>query len=393
MKRLINIAIVLMIPLALAVAWVAGEQRTESAILAQIANISSDISDLTPLGEGLYRAQRANSKEPLYVALDVNPSYGGPLTVATVINGQQRIEHVAILQSADTSSYLEKIVGLGILRAFTSQPVAAVPQVDTISGATISSTAIIRGVEQTANRIGVAAFGMQTVAPETRSTTPETVKLVTVLLFFAAAAFVASKRFPWDRKKSRAALMVASVVTMGFTFGVLISLSTVVTLISGNWIAGLATYAPLFCLVLALVAILFMRKNLYCTYICPFGALQEGLGKITGCKAPARSGWMLWLTRTWVFVLLLATVYFHAPSDAIYEPFGKAFNFIGSATVYGLTILVVISSLFFNRPWCRLFCPATVLFDYFTFARKAFAPKPRVVESVLLQSPIQEVEE
>ncbi|SEA71511.1 4Fe-4S binding domain-containing protein [Desulfuromusa kysingii] len=380
MKRVINIMIAVMIPLILALAWIGGEHRTESAIMEQIQNVSKDITDVTPIGERLYQGRKLDSEVPVYIALDDKPSYGGPLTVATVVDDKGTIEHVAILQSTDTSSYLDQVVGLGILRAFVKQPIDAMPQVDMISGATISSSAITRGVEQAANNIGVAKFNLPKIEMETAPATPETAKLITILLFFVAAYYLTSKHFPWDRKKTRVILMTLSVLTLGFTYGALISLSTVVTLLSGNWVKGLASYAPLFCLVLALIPFLFARKNLYCSVICPFGAVQEGLGKITGCSAPVRARWMVWLTRSWVFMLLVAAVYFHAPSDSIYEPFGKAFTFIGSGTVYALTILVVISSLLFKRPWCKLFCPATVLFDYFSFARNALLKREVVSE-------------
>lgn len=373
MKRIMNIVIAVLIPLALAVAWVGGEFRTESAILEQIQNISADITDLTPIGESIYQGYRLKSESPLYIALDDKPSYGGPLTVATVVNDKQMIEHVAILQSTDTSSYLEKVVGLGILSAYIGQSIDKLPHVDAISGATISSSAITRGIGWATNRIGVEKFNLPEIEGAAEPATPETAKLITILLFFIAASYLTSKHFPWDRKKSRFVLMATSVMTLGFMYGALISLSTVVSLLSGNWAKGLASYAPLFCLVLALAAFMVLRKNLYCAVICPFGAVQEGLGMITGCSAPVRSGWMVWLTRSWVFSLLMAAVYLHAPSDSIYEPFGKAFNFIGSGTVYGLTVLVVISALIFKRPWCLLFCPATVLFDYFNFVKKAFS--------------------
>jgi len=60
----------------------------------------------------------------------------------------------------------------------------------------------------------------------------------------------------------------------------------------------------------------------------------------------------------------------------MYEPFGKAFNFIGSGVIYSLTILIVLASLMFKRPWCHLFCPTTMIVSYFRFARKSLMGKP-----------------
>jgi FMN-binding domain/4Fe-4S binding domain len=372
MARFKNILIVVLIPLALVLSWAGGEYQVQSVTIERIQNISDEISEVNRVDDHLFRGRNLSSGAPIYIALENKPSYGGPLTVATVVNDQKQIEHVAILQSSDTSSYLQKVVGLGVLSVFVKQPVDALPQIDVISGATISSSAIMRGIERAANRVGVAEFGLSEITETKEKATPETAKLSTVFLLFAAAWFLTSKKFPLSRRNSRWALMVTSVITIGVMYGALLSLSTLVILISGSWTHGLASYAPLLCLVLAGAAYLLTKKNLYCSVICPFGAVQEGLGMITGCSSPVRTGWMQWLTRLWVFVLLAAALYFHAPSDAIYEPFGKAFNFIGSSAVYILTIIVVISSLIVRRPWCVLFCPASVLFDYFKLARSIF---------------------
>lgn len=190
-----------------------------------------------------------------------------------------------------------------------------------------------------------------------------------------AAFIITNKRV---RKKSRAriALLGCSVIVLGFWFGTQFSLATAATLLGGSWLGGMASYATILCLVLTLLSFLFTRKNLFCTYICPFGAVQEGLGKITGCSAPVQSTWMVWIARGWVLIILLAALYFQAPSYAMYGPLGMLLNFVGSAIIYSLTILVILSSLMFKQPWCKLFCPTTIIISYLRFTRKAFTPSP-----------------
>lgn len=62
------------------------------------------------------------------------------------------------------------------------------------------------------------------------------------------------------------------------------SLGTVHLLLSGGWMRGVASHAALTCLLLAVAVFFLTRKNLYCATLCPFGAVQEGLGRITGCS-------------------------------------------------------------------------------------------------------------
>lgn len=377
MSRFKQKIIALLIPLALALAWAGGEARKKDEMTLKLGNISKDIAGVVRIGENLYQGHRRdNPQDILHIAHADRPSYGGALKTAVVVDSKKNIRYVSILDSADTRSYLEKVVGLGILDKFTGKSIDKMPVVDGVSGATISSTAIIQGVESAVRRIGTAKFGLPVINREQPAMTPEATKLVLICLFFAAALGITSRKFK-PKRRARALLLLVSVITLGFWLGAQFSLSTVVSLLSGAWLKGMATYAALLCLVLAVVVFLLTKKNLFCTMICPFGAVQEGLGNITGCSQPATSRWMDWVARGWVLAVLLSALYFQTPSDAMYEPFSKAFNFIGSGTVYGLTILIVIASLVVKRPWCRLFCPMGSLFYYLRFARKSFAPKTK----------------
>lgn len=379
MSRLSNIILVLAVPLALALAWTGGEMRQKNEKNRQLTHISPEIQGLTLVSPGFYKGHSSkNPKEVLYVAHADYPSYGGLLRTAVVVDNQKLIRHVAVLKSDDTRSYLERVVDqAGILDNYTGIPLESLPEVDGVSGATFSSTAIIRGIEAAAQTIGTTQFGLPASGKTNRkAATPETTKLVMICLFFAGAFAVSRKGFK-QRTHTRTAILVVSIITLGFWLGAQFSLSTVVTLVSGAWLRGMATYAALLCLVLAGALFLITKKNLFCAYICPFGAIQELLGRITGCAPPKARKWMNWTVRAWVFAVLLAALYFQTPADAMYEPFSKAFNFVGSGIIYGLTILVMIGSLVIRRPWCNLFCPTKVMFFYLGFARKNLKACPK----------------
>ncbi len=350
MSRVSRIIIALMIPLALALAWAGGEYRKKEAITQQLSNISEEISDVVQVEENLFKGYLDDSPDNIvFLARAGTPSYGGLLNIAVAVDLEKKIQYVAILDSKDTHSYLEKVVNLGVLEEFTGRPIDDMPHVDAVSGATLTSSAIIRGVEQATQHIGVTQFAMPKAHPKEKPGTSEYLKISLICLFFLSAFIITRK---WFKHKSRArsVLLILSVITLGFWLGAQFSIATVVTLLSGDWLQGMATWAALLCLVLSIAAYLITKKNLFCTYICPFGALQEGLSKITGCAPPPKTAWMTYITRVWVFMVLLAALYFQTPSDAMYEPFSKAFNFIGSGIIYSLTILIVVASLMFKRP-------------------------------------------
>jgi FMN-binding domain/4Fe-4S binding domain len=371
-SKLLKTIIVLLIPLFLALAWAGGEVRKKEAMTQRLGNISIDIEGVVPIDEHLYQGHRKDHpEETLYLAHSSHPSYGGPLKVAAVVDRQKQIQYLAILDSADTHSYLDKVVGLGILDQFTGKSIEQMPEVDGISGATFSSVAIINGVESAVQKIRSAKFGMPVMEKQEPAATPETFNIILICMFFLSALVITNKRFK-PKRKARAVLLMLSVITLGFWLDIQFSISTVVSLLSGYWLKGMATYTASLCLVLAVIVFIVTKKNLFCTFICPFGAVQEGLGKITGCSPPKQKRWMDWIARTWVLIVLLAALYFQTPSDAMYEPFSMAFNFIGSGITYGLTILIVFASLAIKRPWCNLFCPVKSMFYYFRCARKIF---------------------
>ena len=370
MSRICRIIMATLIPLALILAWAAGEFRKKEALTQQLSNISEEINGVIELQENLFKGYiKENPDHIIYMARAGIPSYGGILNIAIAVDTHKKIQYVAILDSKDTHSYLEKVVNLGILDEFTGKSIDAIPHVDGVSGATLTSNAIIRGIEQAGRHIGSVQFAMSEIPPQKKEGASENLKLFLICLFFLSAYIISRKGFK-HKKRARSILLVLSVITLGFWLGAQFSIATLVTLLSGSWIHGMATYAALLCLVLSIAAFLITRKNLFCNFICPFGALQEGLSKITGCRPPVNSKWMTYMNRAWVFIVLMAGLYFQTPSDAMYEPFSKAFNFIGSGIIYSLTILIVVSSLMFKRPWCNLFCPGKAVFFYLQFTRR-----------------------
>jgi|GEM_PF-3307786 len=358
--------------LVLVLAWAGGRARVEESASARILNISNDITNISPVSENLYRAEkRSTPGAPLHIALESRPSYGGPLSVAVVADEAGVVQQVAILHSTDTSTYLSKVVESGILDPFPGSRLNALPVVDAISGATISSTAILEGIQRAGAHIATARQGNP--APISKTSSPlnrkDVIKSMAVVLLFGCALCVAGRRFPWSKKKGRYALMAVSTLVLGFLYGTQFSLASMHLLISGGWMQGLASYAALICLVLAIAVFFMTRKNLYCATLCPFGAVQEGLGRITGCSPPKRTPWMTWTARLITLMALSAALFFQNPSKASFEPFGMAFNFTGSDALFAMTIVIVIGSLMVKRPWCRLFCPVTGLFDYLGFVR------------------------
>lgn len=118
-----------------------------------------------------------------------------------------------------------------------------------------------------------------------------------------------------------------------------------------------------------------------CSYACPLGSVQEWIGaigkKIFGKKynhfIPAKFDKPMRYLR---YVVLIFTVYLTTNSLKLIflevDPYYALFNFWNDeATIGGLIVLVVVllASLFVERPWCKYACPFGAVVGLTNFLR------------------------
>jgi len=361
--------------LLLITAWGLGGIRVQDASMERIRNISSDIEGIQQVAPSVYEGfRKGQPDQKIYIGLAEHPSYAGALQVAIVVNTEGIIERVALVSTTDTSTYIDRILSEGVLDAFLGASSAKLPAVDAITGASLSSIAIIKSAASAVASIRTITH--KEIAPPDNTpflSSEEMIKALLTLSLFIFAYIISSQWFKWKSKYIRLGLLAISTILLGVMYNAQFSLSTLVLFLAGFWSQGLASYTALICLLLALVVFFMTRKNLYCTMICPFGGVQEGLGRITNCSTPKKTEWMKWIARLLTLIAMSAALYFRNPSVAQYEPFGMAFSFIGSTAIFALAILIVVSSLLIKRPWCTLLCPISCVFDYLTFVRAWFA--------------------
>jgi len=115
-----------------------------------------------------------------------------------------------------------------------------------------------------------------------------------------------------------------------------------------------------------LLSILVTRKNIYCTWICPLGGLQECLGAVGGAKPRFSRRFnknMKWVQRGVALLAILLALYFRNPVKLNYEIFGVALSLTGVTYLFVLTGLFIMASVFIKRPWCTYLCPIVPVED------------------------------
>ena len=168
-------------------------------------------------------------------------------------------------------------------------------------------------------------------------------------------------------------LLLASIGILGFWLGQFISIAKLSAwLVSGvNWQMEIFLFIVL---VAGIMAPLFLGKQFYCMYVCPFGACQELVGKVNPKHklkiSPKVAKWLRYLR----YVLLVALGALLCTSLDIsienFEPF-SAFKFqFASLAVLILAGVMLVLSIFINRPWCTFLCPTGAFFSLFMKSTK-----------------------
>lgn len=264
-----------------------------------------------------------------------------------------KITQVVILDNVETPWFIESLINNGLMNSWTGLSIeeAFAKKVDVVSGATMSSDAIIEGV-----RRGVLELIEN---PEAVSASrPSAIwswKNIAILLTLLSALIVS---FYVKSKTARLLQLVLNVAVLGFWSGTFISLSKMIGLLSNRptFTAGLI---PFLLLAIAFLFPLFGKKGYYCAWVCPLGSLQEIAGKVPyQLKLSAQLTHYLNLFREWLWMALLVIMWVGVGFELLnYELFSFfLFKHAGTGILIAGTLFLVLSTVV-NRPYCRFVCP------------------------------------
>jgi NosR/NirI family nitrous oxide reductase transcriptional regulator len=341
--------------------------------LSLLGNISPDIVSYESIG-GKYPAYKLydeNRNLQGYGVLSQASGYGGPITVLTGIDHDGQIINIKIIENFETPMYLHRIVADGYLERFTNKHISTTLKVgenlDAITGATVTAEGIAAAVRKANEQIGFQEFGMA----ETSHNRIE-VGLSEIILILLFILIIFSK---WKKtNKLRTYILIFSVFFLGFKLNALLNLGNFASLISGN-IPSFFERPFWFILLFGTILLLLTSGiNYYCTWLCPFGAVQEGINKSLGIvkiRVPKKFSMRakdMRLTLTW---LALMTAFLGVnPSIASYEPFTAFFSGQANLGQWLIMLITLLLSIFIYKFWCRFFCPAGAILDLIASSKR-----------------------
>lgn len=304
-----------------------------------------------------------------YAGVGQGSGYGGPLEMLVGLDTSGQITGVKVVQNRETPGFFRRLPAEDFFRQFLGlTPQAELRlgrDLDAASGATVSSEAVAAAVRTQARALARTQLDMQIPAEREpiQFGTPE----IVLLALFAAGYAGHRARKPQLKKWVRRLTLLAGALLLGFVYNKPLTLANFISLLSGYWPDW---HSNLYWFLL-LGGLLFVTsaqgKNPYCSWFCPFGAVQEGLSNLTGAKLfrPRRYHHLLtWLQRGLAFSAIVLGLALRQPGVASFEPFGTLFNQTGSTPQWILLLMVLIGSLIMYRPFCAYLCPIDPVVDY-----------------------------
>lgn len=286
--------------------------------------------------------------------------FAGAIPLIIGLDNNHAITGIAVQKNNETPAFINRVLSTGILDKWKGKLAseAVVLKVDAVTGATMSSSCIIKSVK---TRL---ATNLEEIAKEEAQAESKKAKfywdctyeiLAWICLIIALIAYFQKLSLVKYRKY----VMFAMVLIPGFLLGRFVSIG----LLKAWFSDGIPYSTQIFMTVLVLLAIflpMITGRAFYCVWYCPFGAAQEVCGMITKYKytPTGRVANFLSIFRPIVLENILVLILFKANIDIYqFEPFSAFMFKSASVVVLSLAVVFLILSVFIRRPWCNYCCP------------------------------------
>ena len=295
-----------------------------------------------------------------YLVFEEEQGYQSTIVIALLLDYEGNIIDAKTYFEDETPAFYTRIEENDFLsHSFTDKNVSSGfkigVNVDAISGATISSQAIVKAVHDGGRFAGKHYLDLEVVDlyKGIKFGQVEMSLVVILVLVFTA------QMTKW--KKLRTVILLYSIILLGFNFSLFITYSTIFTVFTGQWPTVLYNLHWYLLVFGSLGITLLFGKNLYCYYMCPFGAFQEleyELAKIDIIKVPRRFKKILYLFPPLLaYITLVLALLSHKVKALNYEPFSLLYGRMGEDIQWVLLPVILFASLFIFRFYCNYGCP------------------------------------
>ncbi|EGV29825.1 FMN-binding domain protein [Thiorhodococcus drewsii AZ1] len=290
--------------------------------------------------------------------------FAGPLRIGVYFDADGQVRQLVHLESRETPSYLRRVASAGFYeRARAVELAPELQRIDAVSGATMTSQALARALDELVVSAGPAldvyldqaAQGFALEAPLSERWKWQ------LALIVAMFALVWQRRWRLNRF-GLTLLGVASLLTLGFLFNLSFTYLNLLHPLLGVSVSALvACYG-----VLVLLGAIW-DDNTYCRHICPFGQAQRLVARLD-----RRSRWRRWpldnrlmsRLRLVLALVLIGGVTYGVERWSGFELFPELFGLDISSIWFLVALFLVLRlSAWVPMVWCRLLCPTGAVLD------------------------------
>jgi hypothetical protein len=301
--------------------------------------------------------------------------FGGKMNLAAYIDTSGRLIDYHIIRSNETPAYLgllsqpdaNNVTWYEYLKGrqlFQPKPFG---NVHSVSGASVSCDAIFAALERSSH-----AFATQVLGRTLEAGVEESIGRAKYMPDQAAICLISACVLTlvvifYGGFWSRLAVLAFNLVAGGIVLNAQYSAEQIATTLSLH--APSAAFSGAFVLIVGVPLLAAIFGNIYCGYICPFGAAQELLSYVIpdGLKPKVPRGKMRKARFVKYAVLLVLVVVFFLSRNRTTlaaDPLIKVFHL--RSWIYDLqvvnyavliVVIVLIGSVLYSRFWCRYLCP------------------------------------
>jgi uncharacterized protein with FMN-binding domain len=323
--------------------------------LKTINEIFPKATNWAEISENIFLVLSANDTTGKGVLVTENSGYGGKVPLLIGLKDDTIIK-IQLLANNETTEFMEYIKADKLLEQWEGMSIQKVSglEVDAVSGATESSNAIIRGMRQ-----GAAQY----LNEEQSNIKRDFASILKDLLFLLVIILSLLMSYVKSMKKYRWVYLIIVVMVIGIYTGKVLSLKLLYGWLS-NGIAWETNWQSTLLLLMALSMPLLKRPKFYCNYLCPMGAFQEIINKISPSKKRnihIKSS-PLSLGEIYLALILISLVLGFQFELSYLEPFMVFVYKVAGTVLFVFAAVIAILSLLFNKPWCTV-CPTGCLID------------------------------
>jgi Na+-translocating ferredoxin:NAD+ oxidoreductase RnfG subunit len=330
-------------------------------------------SKIQRMENGVYKVT-SNDLATVFLTTGTGKGYAGPIKVLVGYSHSKTITSINILDSKETTSYLQKVFNRKYLENFHSLHLSRLNRLnfspDAISGATRTSEGIAQAIKSATSKL--ANYHSIDFEPED---VPQPVsfgkKEIIVLLLFVLGLLARVKSFRLKEHLTWTTLILG-LIFLGFVYNEPISMTRIHSLLLGFWPSWHNELHIYFLVFGVAIILLTTGKNPYCHAMCPLGASQKLLGKIGHAKTVnlKQKYFWVWMQRSFAWISILLALIFRNPAISEYEIHSALFQFTGTHWLFLIMGLTIIISIFVSKPWCNFLCPIRAIFDFMHLFRK-----------------------